>query len=205
MNGISCPSRIRTLRRVDTLPCLLGAVVLVCFLLTILSGCGTGPWIVGPKNYDLYLEPVVIDPDKHLIRNDGYYLELPNVHNEGGPLDAVVFTERGHITVVWISRDNPQHDIDRKLLSPGDTIHYQGLGWWQQDGDTISLEHYGEHRRLMYSTSREEQGLVINDSTITVEYSKYRFVQTDSLAYLGNHARYLQKKWYLKGVHRERK
>lgn len=170
-----------------------------------LASCGTGPWYINKKEYQVYKEPIYEQTDLRL-NTHGYYLGANNATDIKGAPEVLVFQEDGYVT----SLSHTKYES----VQNNESAVKQVLGWWKRKGDSLIIEQYGETNRNITSSVWWYRGTINRDSTIVLYYQdenyvkgpyEYRFVPDNRVPILQNTARYQSKKWYNDNIHSSRK
>ena len=179
--------------------------LIVIIIATLLFSCGTSPWFINKKLYSVYKNPISTTP-KHNISTDGYYIIASDTVKPYLDRNILLFDNYGYCTSLT------QEELDNYILKQ--TPITKDLDWYLVENDSLLIENYSDFKRQMYSSVWWHKGLILNDSTITVQYFdnnyskeqiKYKFIKKIDIPCLMNRAPYSKKKWYKSKLHQTRK
>lgn len=173
-------------------------VIPLSILLIVCCGCGTGPWFIAKKNYEIYTKPVV--------------------QKEGSGQKLLTTGTYSHITTPenswWRTSLMFEADGDVLKLDSIDGPHGTQVGitqgWYTIMGDSLIIEYFAPHRRQMYAMVYWEAGRIVTDSTLRSAFTdqptqmrEYRFNE-GAVVTSQEEPMYLHRKWYQERLHKTR-
>lgn len=177
----------------------------------IVNSCGTGPWIIRKKLYEVYQEPVFKNDNNNKLRNDGIYILREHLQNDKKSKKFLDFQSNGYVVSGSILK-NENLDIQQTFTLKDGQIFDHGMHWYKVSADSLIIEYYGANRNMMQTSVFHQRGLIHSDGSLELVFDDlpdknylYDFVEIDSVPNFENQESYIRQKWYLNNIHESRK
>lgn len=176
----------------------------------IFSSCGTGPWIIRKKLYEVYQEPVYKNDGNNSLRDDGVYILREHLQNDTKSKNFLNFQINGYMVSGSVVQ-NKNLGTQQSFTNGDSQFFVHAHNWFKVNSDSLIIEYYGSNKNMMETWVFHQRGLIHPDGSLELVFEDlpdrkyiYDFVEVDSLPNFQNQESYKRKKWYSKNIHPSR-